>query len=293
MPTLDTHAASPITVTDWHTMAEKIALSGTSETLLATLYARAQDALSEHPILGDQSAPEIASHLDVDFSSLRMRPTDIIGVAMRAKVFDRWTREFLAHHHDAVVLHLGCGLDSRAERVNPTPSVQWFDVDLPEVISLRHRLYPPRPGYSMIPASVTDPGWLIEIPSSRPTLIVGEGLTMYLPTSEGPALLRRFVTHIDSGEMAFDFYSRLAIRLSSLVPVLRKLRIRLDWGVSDPHELEHKVPGLTVVNTLRSLEAADPSDLAALPWQFRAQLRTLAALPYLRNAGHISRYSFG
>jgi O-methyltransferase involved in polyketide biosynthesis len=274
-------------------MAEKIALTGTSETLLATLYARAQDSVSQHPILGDTTAAEITAHLDVDYSRLHMRPTDIIGVAMRAKVFDRWTREFLAHHHDAVVLHLGCGLDSRAERVNPTTGVQWFDIDLPEVIDLRHRLYPPRPGYTMIPASVTDPGWLVEIPRTRPTLIVGEGLTMYLPTSEGPPLLRRLVAHIDSGEMAFDFYSRLAVRLASLVPVLRHLRIALDWGVSDPHELEHKVPGLRLVSSLRSLEAADPADLAALPWKFRAQLNALAAFPYLRNAGHISRYSFG
>jgi O-methyltransferase involved in polyketide biosynthesis len=274
-------------------MAEEIALTGTSETLLATLYARAQDSVSAHPILGDHTAAEIAAHLDVDYSRLHMRPTDIIGVAMRAKVFDRWTREFLAHHHDAVVLHLGCGLDSRAERVNPTSLVQWFDIDLPEVIDLRHRLYPPRPGYTMIAASVTDPGWLVEIPHTRPTLIVGEGLTMYLPTSEGPPLLRRFVSHIDSGEMAFDFYSRLAVKLASLVPVLRNLRISLDWGVSDPHELEHKVPGLQLLSSVRSLEAADPADMAALPWKFRAQLRALAAFPYLRNAGHISRYSFG
>jgi leucine carboxyl methyltransferase len=35
------------------------------------------------------------------------------------------------------VLHVGCGMDSRFFRVDPPASVQWFDVDYPDVIGLR------------------------------------------------------------------------------------------------------------------------------------------------------------
>jgi O-methyltransferase involved in polyketide biosynthesis len=34
--------------------------------------------------------------------------------------------------------------------------------------------------YRMIGSSVTDPGWLDQIPTEAPTLVVAEGLLMYL-----------------------------------------------------------------------------------------------------------------
>jgi O-methyltransferase involved in polyketide biosynthesis len=43
---------------------------------------------------------------------------------------------------DAVVLHLACGLDSRVLRIDPGPTVAWFDLDQEPVIDLRRRLYP-------------------------------------------------------------------------------------------------------------------------------------------------------
>ena len=61
---------------------------------------------------------------------------------MRAKAFDDWTRAFIEKHPDAIVLNLGCGLDSRVFRVDPPPEIAWFDVDFPEVIDIRERVYP-------------------------------------------------------------------------------------------------------------------------------------------------------
>jgi hypothetical protein len=58
-------------------------------------------------------------------------------VATRAATFDLLTTRYLADHPDATVLHLGCGMDSRVFRVDPPASVQWFDVDYPDVIDLR------------------------------------------------------------------------------------------------------------------------------------------------------------
>ncbi|MGK5558782.1 class I SAM-dependent methyltransferase [Actinomadura kijaniata] len=60
-------------------------------------------------------------------------------MALRARRLDDWCAAFLGRHPDAVVLHLGCGLDSRVFRLDPGPSVSWFDVDLPNVVDLRDR----------------------------------------------------------------------------------------------------------------------------------------------------------
>ncbi|HYP94715.1 MAG TPA: class I SAM-dependent methyltransferase, partial [Mycobacterium sp.] len=75
---------------------------------------------------------------------------------------------------DAVALDLGCGLDIRAVRIKPPPTVQWFDLDQPGVIELRRKLYDETDAYRMIGSSVTDPGWLEAIPTDRPTLVVAE-----------------------------------------------------------------------------------------------------------------------
>ena len=55
------------------------------------------------------------------------------NMAMRARVFDDWTDSMLKQSRDALVLHIGCGLDSRHVRVK-TPCSEWVDCDLPDVI---------------------------------------------------------------------------------------------------------------------------------------------------------------
>ena len=65
-------------------------------------------------------------------------------------------------------------------RINPPPGIRWLDVDFPEVIELRRRLYPDRDGYEMIGASLADLQWVDTLPRDRPVWIVAEGVTMYL-----------------------------------------------------------------------------------------------------------------
>lgn len=43
----------------------------------------------------------------------------------------------------------------------------------------------------MIASSVTSPEWLQQLPADQPTLVVAEGLTMYLRPDEGHELFRR------------------------------------------------------------------------------------------------------
>ena len=75
---------------------------------------------------------------------------------------DREMREFLQTAPDGVVLHLGCGLDTRFARVD-NGLVTWFDLDLPDVIELRRKFFSENERYHMIASSVTDWGWLDQV----------------------------------------------------------------------------------------------------------------------------------
>ena len=58
-------------------------------------------------------------------------------MAMRAAVFDDWLIKRLEEDKNATVLHIGCGMDSRTERVGDHGH-KWYDVDFPEVTRLRN-----------------------------------------------------------------------------------------------------------------------------------------------------------
>lgn len=225
----------------------KVHLTREKETLLPTLYGKALDSRVERSILGDTFADDVVRQLDYDFDQLHLPKGAAISLPVRAKHLDGWTREFLAAHPQATVLHLGCGLDSRVCRIDPPSTVRWYDVDQAEVIALRRQVYPARPGYEMIASSVTDLRWLDAIPSDQQVLVVAEGLLIYLPEAEGPTLLRAITEKFPGGEMIFDAYSRAMVWLTRRLPAVKKTGAVLSWGIDDPHALERQVPRLRLV----------------------------------------------
>ncbi|GAA3443304.1 class I SAM-dependent methyltransferase [Planomonospora venezuelensis] len=269
---------------------EKITLTGARETLLATLYGRALDSRSPDPVLGDTEAERAVRRIDYDFRRTGITATTAAGVALRARQLDDWTAEFLAARPDATVLHLACGLDTRVHRLERPPSVRWFDVDYPEVVELRERLLPvPEGDYRMIGSSVTGDGWLAEVPGDRPVVAVFEGLTMYLRKEEGRRLIQRITGHFPGGQLLFDCYGTMGIRMQKLVPAVRNAGATLHWGVDDPSEIEGWHEGLECLDALRSV---DMPGLDRLPAAGRVQMWIVARIPGLRDIGRILRYRF-
>lgn len=83
-------------------------------------------------------------------------------MAVRAKIIDEICGKYIARHPNTIVIHLGCGLDSRCLRVN-RDSAKWYDIDFESVIDLRRQFYVENENYKMIGKSVTDLRWLDEI----------------------------------------------------------------------------------------------------------------------------------
>lgn len=293
----------------------KVDLRGAPQTMLATFYAKAIDADLPNSILHDRWAKQIVDRIDYDWTRTTMTAGRSPAVTTRSAHFDDWTRQFLAVHPEAVVLHLGCGLDSRFFRVSPGPGVSWYDIDYPEVAALRERLYSrddpgasaatgkgrgasaatgDDPGasaarYRMIPASVTDPAWLLDIPSDRPVLMLGEGLTMYLTEADGTALLRRIVARFPSGELQFDAFSRLGIKAQWTNSVVRDAGATLYWGINRPDEIVAAVPGVRLLAWQSPFETASFRQVS-LP--LRLMARAMSALSATKYMAQYHRYAF-
>jgi len=269
----------------------RVDLAGPSQTMLATLYAKALDAATANPVVGDTYAQEVVRRLDYDWRRTAITATNkrAFSVTMRAAHFDEWARQFLAMHPEATVLHLGCGLDSRMLRLKPGPGVDWYDIDYPDVIAVRERFYPPNGQYRLVAASVTDPGWLSTIPADRPVLLLAEGLTMYLTESAGIALLRRVVQRFPSGELQFDAFNRIGIRLQKLNTVVRQSGSTLHWAVNDPRDIVGNVPGTRLLSAIAALDA-DTFTRAPHPYGLLARL--ISPLSPLKTMLQFHRYAF-
>jgi len=268
----------------------RVDLSGAPQTMLATLYAKALDADFKEPILGDRFAKQIVERIDYDWKKTTITPRRAPSVATRSAHFDAWTNQFLAAHPHAVVLHVGCGLDSRFFRLQPGPGIEWYDVDYPEVAALRSQLYPAAERYHVVAASVTDPGWLADIPADRPGLMVGEGLTMYLTEQDGIALLRRVVGHFGSGELQFDAFNWLGIKAQVLNTVVRRSGSTLRWAINGPGDIVATVPGLRLVAWQPWFES---DTFAKLPRSARLMGKAMALVSAVADMSQYHRYAFG
>jgi O-methyltransferase involved in polyketide biosynthesis len=264
-------------------------LSGAPQTMLATFYAKALDADFEKPILGDRWARDIVDRIDYDWSKTTITARTAPSVTTRSAHFDTWTRQFLAVHPEAIVLHLGCGLDSRFYRIEPGPGVDWYDVDYPDVADLRRQLFPPREHCHVVAASVTDPAWLADVPADRPTLMVAEGLTMYLTEADGVALLRRIVDHAPSGELQFDAFSRFGIKTQWANAVVKRSGATLHWGIDGPADILEAVPALRLLAWISPFDSPTFADVS-LPYRVMAKVMSLSKM--LRYMAQYHRYAF-
>lgn len=262
----------------------RVALTPEQETLLITLYAKAQPG---NPIFFDPMAHDILNRIDYDFTRLHIPYKTIVLICQRAKKLDTVTRDFLAKHPGGIVLQLGCGLDSRFWRVDDG-RVTWYDLDMPPVVELRRKLFAVSERYHLIAASVTDPEWMDMVTSGgQPVLVVAEGLLMYLSEVDARRLVLRLHETFPGCQLIADVFSRLTARSATKHPSLKRTGATIGWGMDDPRELEAWAPGLRL---LEEWYFTDDPDLVHLTLGYRVAYRLAGAFKMVEQAHRIVYY---
>ncbi len=218
------------------------------------------------------------------------------SISLRAFNLDRMTMDFLSRHPEATVIHLACGLDARCERLKWGGGVRWYDVDLGDVVALRSRLFPDLDvegrEYTLMEGSATDlDSWIGQIPVDRPTVVVFEGLSMYLREEEGRRLIEELVSKFRGvgGELVFDCFGSAAIWLQGYIKAVKNTGSVLYWGFDDPKVLEGWCDGLELVEDQLFWDMAGVEKCPAL---MRAKMWVVSWVPYLRTSGRLLRYRF-
>jgi methyltransferase (TIGR00027 family) len=289
---------------------DKIQFTKEKETMLITLNGRAVQSAWKNPILPDPWAEEAMRHIDYDMSkSLKgvsswgmWKDIGATIIATRAATFDLLTKRYLAEHPDATVLHVGCGMDSRVFRIDPPATVQWFDVDYPDVIDLRRQLLPelrmaspqrgrreaaPAGRYHLIGAPLNDLRWLDEAPRDRPALLIAEGALMYLSEADVKALLNAVVAAFPGGQMIFDVVH--PVILKQVGSNVGGTGATYKWGLDDPQDIRQLEPKLELIKEFKPSEQVA---FSRFPTWWRAVMRLQELNPTLRRLNRTVVYRF-
>lgn len=238
-------------------MSEKAdqSLSGVPETLLIPLYNRAMESQRPDAIIRDEKAVELVTQMGLDFSGVRqVRMTRMLGV-MRiifAREFDRYARDFLARHPDAVVVHIGCGLDTRFERVAERDGrAEWYDLDVPDVIDLRRKLIGGEAGrYHLLGCSVLDDAWMgaVKPHASRSILFLAETVFLYFMEAQVKSLVLTLRDHFPGAELVFDGWKPFEIWIGNRYLSNSPFAGLMRWGLWSGRQIEGWGDGICLLD---------------------------------------------
>lgn len=269
---------------------ERVLLTEAQETLLIPLVSKAIESGRPNGIFRDEKAQEIVARVDYDFERLATPRKTVVTLCIRANKLDACAREFLRAHRDGVVLHLGCGLDSRCLRVERA-GADWYDLDVESVIALRRMFYREEGGYHMIASSVTDLRWVDAIRAEgRPVLVIAEGLLMYLREEDVRALLLRLQSAFAGCELVADVFSEMTARRVGAHRSLAKTGATIHWGIDDAREIERWSPGIRLVEEWYFARAPEIARLSA---GYRAAFKLAGWFAAANKAQRIVRYVLG
>lgn len=235
-------------------------LKNIPETLFLTLYARARESQRPDALIRDENAMTMVKRLNYDFEHIRMSAYDELFIILRARQFDRHAIEFLAKNPDGIIFHIGCGLDTRFGRVD-NGQVEWYDMDLPEVIEIRKTLIDGKSDrYHLWSGSILEHGWIEELQNhgGQPILFMAEGVFPYFEEKQVKNIFQTISTHYPGAEIVCDAHNAHTVQIDSTMLMLARIDARLRWRLDDPKSIESWSPGNNLLDQWLFLDDPEP-----------------------------------
>jgi O-methyltransferase involved in polyketide biosynthesis len=270
---------------------KRLNLNNVAETMLITLYLRTMESKRPDALMRDEKSEALIKQIDYDFDRVKQVPMSEVNkvtIILRNRKFDSYVRDFLAVYPEAAIVHIGCGLDTRFERVaESNVQVEWYDLDLPEVIELRRKLIGDEmEHYHLLGYSVFDNNWMDAVSTycQRPFMFLAEGVTMYFEEEQVRSIVLNLRDHFPEAELVFDAFSPFHIWRSNLQVSRSKVSKsfpRFHWGTWSGKEVEAWGDGIQLLDDWGYLD--DPE-------QRLSYYRWLRHVPLAAKAGRIYHF---
>ena len=207
-------------------------MNGVNKTLYIPLYGKSKVS-KQGIILKDTMAEKIWESESFKIKGKSKSKWLSYNMAMRARIFDDWVKSKLQQDKDVLILHIGCGLDSRCLRIDE-PYTNWIDGDFPDVIETRKKYYKESGNYHMICFDACKSEQVKALPDSNRAVVILEGISMYLKNEQLNAFFKALSEKYISLHILMDVYTVWGAKASKYKNPINDVGVTTVWGIDDP-----------------------------------------------------------
>ena len=199
-------------------MKHKIEKNTVQETLVIPLYSRKLCTELYPNLFQDETAVRLIDQIEYDFSEAEKNSRSLmqrfgsLEVAMRQNDLAFEVLDYLKGHPNAAVVNLGCGLDSTG-RACDNGSCKIYNLDFPDVITVRNELLPVGEREENIPCDLNNTEWFAKIDASGGAVFFASGVFYYFLAEQVKALVQKMADAFPSGVLVFDAANRTAVKM--------------------------------------------------------------------------------
>lgn len=224
-------------------------LKGVEQTMLLPFWGRYSESVKPSGLIKDEMCVKIVEDNGFDFSDINKQHHQISRLAWitRAWTTDNELKALVEDEPEATVVCLGCGLDTAFYRC-AHKNLNWYDVDLPNVIALREQLIAPHPRCHVIAGSILDEATFQRIEVRGRLIFMVLSVLCYFEKEAVKAVFSH-MARFEKADVIFDYYSQKGVDISNLI-VLKNLRdAKMIWHADTEDEVRALHPQLVVRET--------------------------------------------
>jgi O-methyltransferase involved in polyketide biosynthesis len=238
---------------------------------------RSSEMKQNEPVIQDKKAVEIMTQVETGDIIIDGGKIATHGILARTKIIDDEIKKILLDKPDITIINLGVGLDTRICRIDNS-KLKCFELDMPDVITLRRKYFIENDRIRFIAKSVLDDTWTQDIgkENGNNIIIIAEGLLMYFSEEEVKRIFQLLSDNFPDATMYFDIVHSFFVG--------KGISSAFNWGLDKAKNIKNLSQNIQLVHSWSTgniLKSRQP-----------LLLRIMNILPSTRNRSQILKIKF-
>lgn len=217
---------------------------GVSNTAFVPLVARINISKKFPDLFHDKKALELEKYLPDAVDKGSFEYSNLASVA-RYYNMDTMVSDFITMNAPCNVIYLGAGLESAYFRLREKFGLgraKFYEIDLPEVIETRRKVYGENQDEKLVSGDVFAFGWIKEIEDrDLPTIILAAGVFQYFTETDILNFIENLTVEFPGQELVFDATNTKGLKFTNwFIKRTRNADAIMSFAVDDSAEFARK-----------------------------------------------------